>query len=119
MADLDARPALTGNAALRHITAELLGAADALGIELKSLTVGLYLDRHPSEASVWTYSYEDAQALADFYGVGNVVHYNSEPLGGLIYLGRAIYDRGAPTIAGVRMGLRLVCDSPVRAADRG
>ena len=103
---------LTGNAAIRHITAELLAQADVLGITAKSLTVGLYYDQTPAEAHVWFYSYADAQAFADFYGIGDRVNFNSEVGGRLLYMGRASYDLGAPTLAGVRCGLRLVCDKP-------
>jgi len=105
-------PQLTGNAAIRHITAELLAQADVLGITVKSLTVGLYYDQAPSEAHVWFYSYADAQAFADFYGIGDRVNFNSEVGSKLLYIGRATYDVGCPTLAGVRCGLRLVCDKP-------
>jgi len=103
---------LTGNAAIRHIAAELLAQADVLGITVKSLTVGLYYDQTPAEAHVWFYSYADAQAFADFYGIGDRVNFNSEVGSRLLYMGRASYDLGAPTLAGVRCGLRLVCDKP-------
>lgn len=103
---------LTGNAAIRYIAAELLAWGDSLGIPYKSVSVNLYRDGTPIDASVWLFTYSDAQRLADHYGIGDRVNYNSEPGGSLLWLGRGNYDRGCPTIAGVRCGLRLVCDSP-------
>jgi hypothetical protein len=107
---------LTGNAAIRHIAAELLNTADWLAIPVKSVSVSLYSDGVPSGAQVWFHAYDDAQRFADHYGIGDRVNYNTEPVGTLLYLGRQTYEPGCPTIAGVRCGLRLVCDSPAEVS---
>jgi hypothetical protein len=100
---------LRGNAAIRHITAELLNTADWLALTVRSVSVSTFSDGEPSGAEVWFHSYDDAQAVADYYGVGDRVHANNGDWS-LLHLGRARYDRGCPTIAGVRCGLRLVAE---------
>jgi hypothetical protein len=100
---------LTGNAAIRHIAAELLNAADWLAINVRSVTVRTYEDGTPSGADVWFRSYEDAQTFADHYGVGEVVHANAGDWT-LLRLGRHSYEPGCPTIAGVRCSLQLIAE---------
>lgn len=107
---------MTGTTALRFIAAELLSVADSLGVTPKSLTVSLYSDQTPSEAQVWFYSYADAERFATYYGVADRVNLNGGSDSDLLYLGRAFYDTGAPTVAGTRVGLRLVCNRPAVTA---
>jgi hypothetical protein len=96
---------LRGNAAIRHITAELLNTADWLALTVRSVSVSTFSDGEPSGAEVWFHSYDDAQAVADYYGVGDRVHANNGDWS-LLHLGRA------PTTGAVRPspGCAAVCD---------
>jgi hypothetical protein len=105
---------LRGNAAVRHVVAELLNTADWLAVNVRSVTARTWPDGTVHDADVWFHSYEDAQAFADHYGIGDRVTAN----GGdwtLLYLARHSYESGCPTIAGLRVGLRLTAERPAAA----
>lgn len=107
------RPSLTGTTALRFITAEILGTLDALGVTPKSLTVDLWAgDGAPARTQIWFTSYADMQKVADHYGIGDRVNANQSWESGLLHMGRNEWESGCPSIAGVRIGVRLVADRP-------
>ncbi|TFV90375.1 hypothetical protein [Blastococcus sp. CT_GayMR16] len=103
---------IAGTTAIRLIAAEVLADLDRLGVTPRTLTFELWRDEIPAGIQAWFGCYDDAQAYADHLGVGDRTNFNGDSDSTLLHMGRATWEAGCPTIAGLCLGVRLVCDRP-------